>query len=81
MLIDRFLEDAFEADVDATTLTIHGTFAGNVAAGERVELTPTATVTGTLVAPAVILRDGATFNGSIQVDKKGTAAKRPAKTA
>ena len=70
-----------EADVDATTLTIHGTFAGNVAAGQRVELTPTATVTGTLVAPAVILREGATFNGAIQVDKKGAAVKRPAKTA
>ena len=29
------------------------------------------TVKGTLIAPAVILREGATFNGKIQVEKKG----------
>jgi cytoskeletal protein CcmA (bactofilin family) len=59
-----------EADVDVTNVTIHGTMSGTVAAGERVELTPTATVKGTLIAPAVILRDGATFNGKIEVAKK-----------
>ena len=65
-----------EADVDVTTVTIHGNMSGNVAAGERVELTPTARVKGTLIAPAVILHDGATFNGKIQVDKKGRPAKQ-----
>ena len=63
-----------EADVHVPTVTVHGTISGNVAAGERVELTPTATVKGTLVAPAVILREGATFNGKIQVEKKGRSA-------
>jgi cytoskeletal protein CcmA (bactofilin family) len=70
-----------EADVNVTTVTIHGTVSGNVAAGERVELTPTATMKGTLIAPAVILREGATFNGKIQVEKKGlpaaSASKKP----
>jgi cytoskeletal protein CcmA (bactofilin family) len=52
---------------------------GNIAAGQRVELTPTATVKGTLVAPAVILREGATFNGKISVEKKAAAgaSKKP----
>ena len=68
-----------EADVDVTTVTIHGTMSGKVAAGQRVELTPTATVKGTLIAPAVILREGATFNGKIQVEKKGAAAKSATK--
>jgi cytoskeletal protein CcmA (bactofilin family) len=63
-----------EADVDVPTVTIHGNVSGKVAAGERVELTPTATVKGTLIAPAVILREGATFNGKIQVEKKGSKA-------
>jgi cytoskeletal protein CcmA (bactofilin family) len=67
-----------EADVNVTNVTIHGNMSGKVAAGERVELTPTATMKGTLIAPAVILCDGATFNGNIQVDKKGGAATRPA---
>src|SRR5262245_47908881 len=62
-----------EADVNVTSMTIHGNMSGKVAAGERVELTPTATVSGTLVAPAVVLREGATFNGKIQVERKGAA--------
>ena len=68
-----------EADVDVTSVTIHGTMSGNIAAGQRVELTPTATVKGTLVAPAVVVREGATFNGKISVEKKGpaAAAKKP----
>ena len=66
-----------EADVDVTTVTIHGNMSGNVAAGERVELTPTARVKGTLIAPAVILHDGATFNGKIQVERKGAARSTP----
>ena len=37
------------------------------------------TVKGTLIAPAVILRDGATFNGKIQVEKKGGTSKPAAK--
>ena len=56
-----------EADANALRLTIHGTFAGDVVASERVELTATANMTGTLVAPAVVLQDGAVFNGSIEV--------------
>jgi cytoskeletal protein CcmA (bactofilin family) len=49
-----------------------------VAANQRVELTPTATVKGTLLAPSVILREGASFNGRIEVNKK-SAAKSAAK--
>ena len=62
-----------EADVKVPTVTVHGTLSGTVAAVERVELTPTATVKGTLVAPSVILREGATFNGKIQVERKGAS--------
>lgn len=67
-----------EADVDVSNVTIHGTMSGKVAAGGRLELTPTATVKGTLIAPSVVLREGATFNGKIQVEKKGASANRPA---
>ena len=68
-----------DAEVDVTTVTIHGSLSGDVAANQRVELTPTATVKGTLVAPAVILREGATFNGKISVEKKAAAgaSKKP----
>ena len=61
-----------DADVQGTHVTIHGTLAGNVLAMDRVELTPTADVTGTLTAPALVMQDGATFNGTIDMERKAT---------
>jgi cytoskeletal protein CcmA (bactofilin family) len=72
-----------EADAQVSKLTIHGTFSGDVAAEERVELTSTSNVNGTLIAPAVILQDGAVFNGTIEADgrKKSRTAAFEAPTA
>lgn len=58
-----------EAEAKVSRVTIHGSFAGDVAASERVELTNTASVTGTLIAPAVVIQDGAVFNGMIEVNR------------
>jgi cytoskeletal protein CcmA (bactofilin family) len=69
-----------DAEVQGTHITIHGTMAGNVLATDRVELTPTADVTGTLTAPAVVLQDGATFNGTIDMDRKAKKDKAPVKS-
>ena len=59
-----------DADVEGARVTIHGTLAGNVAASERIELTPTADVSGMLTTCAVVMHDGATFNGLIDVDRQ-----------
>ena len=68
-----------EADVHGPRVVVHGTFSGDIAAAERVELMPTATVKGTLLSPVVRLQDGATFNGAIEVERgaKGAASRRP----
>jgi len=66
-----------DADVEGTRVTIHGTLAGNVAAAEKIELTATADVTGTLTTTSIVLHDGAIFNGIIDMDK--TAMKGRAK--
>ena len=65
-----------DARIRVTKLTIHGTIAGDIAAAERVELTDTATVSGTLLSPAVIIRDGARFNGAIAVDRSSRQSRR-----
>jgi cytoskeletal protein CcmA (bactofilin family) len=65
-----------EANVQGTRVAVHGTVAGDVAASERIELTPTADVTGTLTTPAVVLHDGATFNGVVDMDKAAKAKAR-----
>lgn len=57
------------ADVEGAQVTIHGKLAGNVVAVERIELTPTADVSGTLTTCAIVMHDGARFNGFIDVDR------------
>ena len=64
-----------DANVLGTHVTIHGTVAGDVAATERIELTPTAAVSGTLTTPAVVLHDGATFNGVVDMDRSAKKRK------
>jgi cytoskeletal protein CcmA (bactofilin family) len=58
-----------EANVNGTRVTIHGKLNGDVTAAEQIELTPTANVTGTLTAPSVVMQEGATFNGMVDMDK------------
>ena len=65
-----------DADVEGARVTIQGTLAGNVAAAERIELTPTADVSGTLTTCAIMMHDGATFNGLIEIDRQTSKPKR-----
>lgn len=65
-----------EADITATRVTIHGVLNGDTAA-ERIELTPTASVTGTLTAGDVVLQEGATFNGIVDMGATAKTAPRP----
>lgn len=58
-----------DAEVEGARVTIHGTLAGNVVAADRIELTPTAEVTGTLTTTTVILQEGAMFNGIIDMER------------
>jgi cytoskeletal protein CcmA (bactofilin family) len=69
---------ACDANLLGTHVTIHGTVAGDVAATERIELTPTANVTGTLTTTSVILQDGAKFNGVVDMDRSATKKRKPA---
>jgi cytoskeletal protein CcmA (bactofilin family) len=69
-------ESTVDADVEGTRVTIQGTLAGSVAAAARIELTPTADVSGMLTSCAVVMHDGATFNGMIDVDRQ-TASGSP----
>lgn len=62
------------ADAQGSRVTIHGAFSGDVTAAERVELSSTANVQGTVLAPAVVLHDGAVFNGVMEVSGRAKAA-------
>ena len=62
-----------EADVHGTSVTVHGGLTGDVAA-KRIELMPTATVSGTLTGASIVLQDGATFNGMIDMGQAAAKA-------
>ena len=63
------------ADVRGTRVLIHGHVKGSIVASERIELTPSAAVEGSLSANWVILSDGAHFNGRIDMDQRTIAAR------
>jgi cytoskeletal protein CcmA (bactofilin family) len=67
-----------EANVHGSTITVHGKVSGDLAASDKIELTDTAVVSGTITAPALLLREGAVFNGIIDMSVKKGGAVKPA---
>jgi cytoskeletal protein CcmA (bactofilin family) len=63
-----------EANVQGARVTVHGKLTGDATA-EKIELTATANVTGTITAASVVLLDGATFNGLIDMGQTGAQRK------
>jgi cytoskeletal protein CcmA (bactofilin family) len=64
-----------EADVRAARVRVLGSIRGSIAASERIELTTTAAVDGSLSANQVVLEEVAVFNGRIDMDKRTIAAR------
>jgi len=56
-----------EADVHARLVTVAGTVTGNITAGDRIILEPTAQVDGDITAPRILIEDGATFKGQVNM--------------
>ena len=67
-----------DAQVEGSVVTVHGTVSGDLAATEKLELTDTAHVSGTISAPALLLREGAVFNGIVDMSNKKAAAGKAA---
>jgi cytoskeletal protein CcmA (bactofilin family) len=64
-----------QSDVRGVRVVVHGAVDGSISATERIELQPSAAVSGSLSANQVVIADGATFNGRIDMDKRTIAAK------
>ncbi len=56
-----------DADLEVTRLEVRGILVGNATASEAIELFATARVIGDLVAPQVVVREGARFRGLIDM--------------
>ena len=67
-------EGEVKASIVGRTITVKGSVKGNLTADEQIVLHSSATVEGDLTAPRVMMEDGATFRGGIDM---GTTSSRP----
>ena len=68
-----------QAQVHAKNVVVIGRVAGNVSAGERLEIQATGIVEGDVEAPRLVVAEGAVLNGSVKMSAKSAAAQpRPA---
>jgi cytoskeletal protein CcmA (bactofilin family) len=56
-----------EAMIHGRVVSIAGTVNGNVTADERIELEASARVDGDITAPRILIKDGATFKGQVNM--------------
>jgi cytoskeletal protein CcmA (bactofilin family) len=56
-----------DATVHARVVTVAGRVTGNITADEKIELEPTAQVEGDMTAPRILIKDGATFRGKVNM--------------
>lgn len=57
-----------EADIETATVTISGQVTGNIQAGDKVELTAEGRMVGDIKSPRILIADGASFKGNIDMD-------------
>jgi cytoskeletal protein CcmA (bactofilin family) len=75
-------EGQVKANINSRTVVIEGAVEGDLEGEEMVILRPSARVRGNIVAPRVVLEDGAIFKGSIEMSfDNDNRAQRPAKPA
>jgi cytoskeletal protein CcmA (bactofilin family) len=56
------------AEIHAKTVMVLGEVIGNITADDKVEVAATGTMRGDILAPRVVLADGAKFKGAIDMD-------------
>jgi len=59
-----------EADIEAESISINGKIKGSLNAKDRIEIFSLGRVTGKIVAPKLIIEEGAFFQGACQMELK-----------
>ena len=57
-----------EADLDVTSVEVHGEVRGDIVASRSITIERGAQVAGNCRAPRVIIHDGARFDGAVEMD-------------
>ena len=67
-------EGRVKANISGRSVTVEGEVKGDLHGDEQVALRPTARVEGDIVSPRVVLDDGASFRGSIDMSSQSKGA-------
>ena len=62
-----------KADVSAKSVVVIGKVAGNVTGVERIQIEATGSVNGDVSTPRLVVQEGATLNGSVEMGPPQTA--------
>ena len=57
-----------EADIETEIVEISGQVTGNITASDKIELKPESRVVGDLKAKRILIADGASFKGNVDMD-------------
>jgi cytoskeletal protein CcmA (bactofilin family) len=57
-----------EADIETGNVTVSGRVTGNIAASERVEIKADGKMGGDITAARILIADGASFKGNVDMD-------------
>jgi len=57
-----------EADIETQNVEISGQVTGNIAASDKVELKSQCRMVGDIKAPRILIADGASFKGNVDMD-------------
>ncbi len=68
------------ANINAKEVVIQGSVKGDILAADRVEIKKSGSLRGDLVAARVVIEDGAYLKGSIDIQKGGEKATKPAQS-
>ncbi|MCA9690767.1 MAG: polymer-forming cytoskeletal protein [Nannocystaceae bacterium] len=60
-----------EASIEAGAVVVAGSVAGDLSAAERVELCADSTVIGDIRSPRILIAEGASFKGSVDMEVQG----------
>ena len=59
---------AIEAEIKAHSVVVEGRVTGNVEAVEQLEISPDGVILGDVRSPSLVIRDGATLRGRVDMD-------------
>jgi cytoskeletal protein CcmA (bactofilin family) len=60
------------SDVVAREIIVHGSVKGNLRASERIEIMKNGSVFGDLTTARILIEDGASFKGSIEIEREAS---------